>query len=303
MPDIGYIVNQGASIALVATGVVNITITQDVTDTCLTIYARKIEFSNTADFAVLVTPSAGTVDLFYGDGSHYNSFRAGRNLVAGSTVLYTPMTTGNVHNVRVITAGITGANFVRVTFDCHFTYDPNIDPRVYTGLQAFTVQSFTEVNSKNGTQYEASSRVLNLANGANIDTLFTTGNNPVLVKSRKISYNGTSFVARVYSGTTYTGGTIIPYFNLNNRNPVAGTVVIRGGATITGVGTEIATPTYGVGSDGQGSRAVASFSDIGIERVLASNTTYLLRITNDSGAAQNIAAYLTWYEGPISSEI
>jgi hypothetical protein len=31
--------------------------------------------------------------------------------------------------------------------------------------------------------------------------------------------------------------------------------------------------------------------------LLAPNTTYLQRITNDSGATQEVSSYLTWFEG------
>ena len=48
----------------------------------------------------------------------------------------------------------------------------NIDPRVYTGLQGFTTQSFTEANVKNGVQYYIS-EVFTVAQGSSKYILFT----------------------------------------------------------------------------------------------------------------------------------
>lgn len=167
----------------------------------------------------------------------------------------------------------------------------------FSGLRALTFQNYVEANVKNGVQYEISSDNLALANGANIDVIFTTGVNPVVIKNRLVKFNGTHLTTRVYRTPTYTGGTVAPYFNLNDRNPAAGTVVIRTGATVSAVGTEFGAPTFDIGSAGQGNSSLSTYSTLGIERLLAPNTTYLQRITNDSGAAQEVASYLTWFEG------
>lgn len=170
-------------------------------------------------------------------------------------------------------------------------------PGVFSGLRAITVQNYTEANVKNGVQYEISSRVAALAPGANNDTILTTGANPVIIKARELSFNGAQLEARVYIGPTYTGGAIIPYFNLNTRNPVAGTVVVRGGVSVTSVGTEIAAPTYAVGSSGALLSTISSARAQGTERILAANSSFLLRVTNTDSSAQMVTAYASWYEG------
>lgn len=172
-----------------------------------------------------------------------------------------------------------------------------IPPGAFAGTRALTFQNYIEANVKNGVQYEISSDNLSVANGGNIDVIFTTGANPIVIKNRLVKFNGTHLTTRVYRTPAYTGGSITPYFNLNDRNPVAGTVVIRTGVTVTAPGTEFGAPTYDVGSAGQGNSSLSTYSTLGIERLLAPNTTYLQRITNDSGATQEIASYLTWYEG------
>jgi hypothetical protein len=160
-----------------------------------------------------------------------------------------------------------------------------------------TFQTFVEANVKNGVEYEFGGDTPALANGAAINTIFITGAKPVIIKSRIIKFNGTSLSTRVYRGPTFTGGVITPYFNLNDRNPVAGGVVIRTGATVSAVGTEFGAPTFDIGSAGVGNTSLGTFSVLGIERLLAPNTTYLQQILNDSGATQRVTSYLTWYEG------
>lgn len=169
--------------------------------------------------------------------------------------------------------------------------------RISNGLRAITSQDYTSVNVKKGVQYEIASNTAALADAANIDTIFITGAKPVIIKSRLVRFNGTSLTTRVYRGPTHSGGAVAPYFNLNDKDPVVGGVVIRSGTTVTVVGTEFGAPTFDVGSAGQGNSSLSTYSVTGIERVLRPNTTYLQRITNDSGAAQRVTSYLTWYEG------
>lgn len=169
--------------------------------------------------------------------------------------------------------------------------------RITNGLRALTCQDYTSVNVKKGVQYEIASNTAALADGANIDTIFITGPLPVIIKSRIVKFNGTSLTTRVYRAPTHSGGAIAPYFNLNDKDPVVGGVVIRTGVTVTAVGTEFGAPTFDVGSAGQGNSSLSTYSVTGIERVLRPNTTYLQRITNDSGSVQRVTSYLTWYEG------
>lgn len=171
--------------------------------------------------------------------------------------------------------------------------------RVLNGLRAFATQDYISVNVKKGVQYEVSNDTPALANGANIDVLFTTGAKPVLIKARLVRFNGVSLVTRVYRAPTFTDGAVTPYFNLNDKDPVAGGVTIRTGATVTAPGTEFGAPTFDMGSTGVGNSTLSTYTVPGIERVLRPNTTYMLRINNDSGAVQRVATYLTWYEGDL----
>jgi hypothetical protein len=169
--------------------------------------------------------------------------------------------------------------------------------RVMNGLRGLVTQDYNSVNVKKGVQYELSGNTAVLADGASIDTIFTTGPLPVIIKSRLVKFNGTSIATRVYRAPTYTGGTITPYFNLNDIGPVTGGATIRTTPTVSAVGTEFGAPTFDIGSAGVGNTSLSTYTVTGIERVLRPNTTYLQRITNDSGAAQRVSSYLTWFEG------
>ncbi|MNK82080.1 hypothetical protein D3C87_1018430 [compost metagenome] len=161
-----------------------------------------------------------------------------------------------------------------------------------------TTQNYTEANVKNGVQYEASALVTALAALASIDTVFITGAKPVIIKARQLAFDGHGLTARVYRGPTYTGGAAIPIYNLNEVNPVATTVQALSGATVTGTGVEFGAPTFAIGSDLQGQSLQGAYSVAGQERLLAPNTTYLLRVTStDPTDPQRVSTYLTWYEG------
>jgi len=205
---------------------------------------------------------------------------------------------GAISAYRFVISGLVGGTGLTAWISSALEWPgPGMPDGLFSGLRAMAVQTFIEANVKNGVQYEVSSDTPALAVGGNIDTLFTTGPNPVLIKSRIVKFNGVSLATRVYRGPTFTGGTVAPYFNMNDRNPIAGGVVIRTGATVTAPGTEFGAPTFDIGSNGQGNSSLSTYAVQGIERLLAPNTTYLQRITNDSPAVQRVASYLTWYEG------
>ena len=169
---------------------------------------------------------------------------------------------------------------------------------LYTGLRAMTVQTYSEANVKNGVQYEVSSYNAALAASGNIRTIFITGSKPVAIKARLVSFDGAGIEARVYRLPTYTGGVLVPYFNLSEVNPVAGGVRILSGATVTAVGTEFGARSYLIGDVQSGSQRTGSFAVAGQERNLEANAVYMLElISMDSAKAQRVATYLSWYEG------
>lgn len=204
---------------------------------------------------------------------------------------------GPVVRVRLSLAGVAGVTSASVFIWRDDESVETFPPGAFGGTRALTVQTYNECNVKNGNQFESASNTATLAAGASVDLIFTTGALPVIIKGRIVKFNGVSLLTRVFRGPTYTGGTITPYFNLNDRNPATGLAVLRTSATVIAPGTEFGAPTYDIGSTDVGNSSLSTYAVSGNERLLAANTTYLLRITNDSPSAQRVASYITWYEG------
>lgn len=168
----------------------------------------------------------------------------------------------------------------------------------FEGFRALTTQNYIEANIKLGFQHEWSNIVLSLAGEANNDTIFITGALPTILKSNRIGYTGTGVTGYVYETPTYTGGTSSPIQNPNSINPVATLNQILTGATVSATGTLIFAPEYSLGSTSQQSKGSPS-RQLGQEKVLKPNTTYLLRITSLDAQIQGITSALSWYEGPV----
>lgn len=176
-----------------------------------------------------------------------------------------------------------------------------IDERTYNGLKAFCVQPFIESNVKNGTQWEVSFENNSLAAGAFSDAVMTTGNQYVLIKNRQLTFTGAEIEVSVYKNVVFTGGTNLPIYNLNTVIGGAPLAVLKAGVTVSNTGTEIAAKNHAYGTDTNVQQAVGTYNVNGLERVLAPNTSYLLRIQNQAATSIKLAGYITFYEGEISS--
>lgn len=190
------------------------------------------------------------------------------------------------------------------TYDSVINNSEMIDPRVYVGTQAFTTQSFIEANCKNGVQYQISTYNGAFGAGATTDFIVSTGSKPVLIKNRHFIFDGSLITTTVFKNPTFSGGTIIPYYNMSDINPVTGLVVIRGTPTVTSTGVQVSPSVNLLGSIPQGGQSITSTdaqSDVeGLERVLAPNTNYLFRTVNN-GVLCRISTISSWFEGALSS--
>lgn len=166
----------------------------------------------------------------------------------------------------------------------------------FEGLRALTVQSYDEANAKNGTQHEGSTLLEAVPAGGTNDTIFLTGALPISLKARIINFDGTGVKGEIFSGPTYTGGTVAPYQNASDINPVTGLAQIIVGATITDDGTLAFAPSYSFGNtSNQGKGGIGA--TLGSEKLLKPNTAYLFRLTSLDTSPQNISSLLSWYEG------
>lgn len=176
---------------------------------------------------------------------------------------------------------------------------PGLPDGLFSGMRAMTSQSFIEANVKNGRVFEASSAPVSLAAAGNLDIILITGNTPVIVKDRKIKFNGVLLTTRIFRAPTYTGGSLLTAYNLNDTSSAVSSVQILGGVAVSATGTEFGAPTYEIGSSGLGSSQLSTFSTPGTERILRPNTVYLQRTTNGDATPYLVSGALIWYEGPI----
>lgn len=146
-----------------------------------------------------------------------------------------------------------------------------------------------------GKIYNASRRVLAVAAGANLDSIFLTASTPVLFFSRVVGRTGTGISASIYRDTTYTGGTVAETYNTNDLMLPSSSVVLRSDVTVTLLGPQTVATAYGLGNtsnQGQG-----SLTTLGEPLLMRPNTAYLLRLTSLDTQAQDISSMIAWYEG------
>lgn len=215
----------------------------------------------------------------------------------------------------VIAAGVSGAHartvdgaggVLAVSRNVESLMGAPIDERVYTGYKAFTVQSFSESNSKNGTQFSLASRLdTTVAVDGSLDITLTTGNQPVIIKGLLIQYTGSKIETRLYKGTVFTGGEVKNIYNLNTNGTfplLSSAKDNRAAITITNAGTQVAPTEFFYGVADQGNKATPSLISAGLERILAPNTTYMRRIWNRGTSACIIDFSTTFYEGEVSNQ-
>lgn len=261
---------------------------------------------------------AGGFTNLYTAASITVGMKLGLQNLSSDPIIITLGTSGSVNKgyilnpleSTVIPAGVTGcfvqtvtgeAGIVAIDIGGYNIHGISIDERVYTGLKALCTQSFSESNSKNGTQWEFTLRDNAVASNGNLDLLFTTGNQYVIIKSLQITFTGSEIEGALYKNTVASAGTIISSYNMNTEIGGSPLAVVKQQPTVTSVGTIVGAPLYSYGTQDQGNRTFASFSTPGAERILPPNTAFLRRITNKGGVACKISVQASFYEGEISS--
>lgn len=170
-----------------------------------------------------------------------------------------------------------------------------------TGTRARTVQFYPEANVKNGLQFYMTANWPDddpIGNGPGNarNIVFQTGDKPVIIKSRIVSYIGEEFSLELFSNPTFSGGTSVFVGNFNLIYPQNTTVTILKDATITNPGTPFpGEPDYYYGGS-QGNFRQASAIPEGRERVLPPQTTFLVRATSTVGTGR-FSYFIDWFEG------
>lgn len=169
------------------------------------------------------------------------------------------------------------------------------------GTFAITFQNFIELNIKRGQQFEIREKYGPVAiDGGKDYLLLRTGNNPVILKRRLLTTNSNEVDFNVSKTATITSdGTPIFIRSYNEQVSNTPEVQVFKGPTFSSAGT-LRITDYLPGSVNAGNRSAGSFSQPGFERILSSNTEYLLEIVNNSSTdALTYYVELSWYEGPI----
>lgn len=177
------------------------------------------------------------------------------------------------------------------------TLDRTAPVGTYEGLRAITAQSYTEVNVKTGSQFEASLFRTALAGAGTVAVAIETGSKPVIMKAIQISLDGSGVTLQIFKDPAYSAGNSVDIFNLTEINPMATTVTMTDDVTVSDPGTEIAAPIYYIGSTQPGIGSGGTSGVVGLERLLEASSVYLIRATSRDVSAMDISNYMTWYEG------
>jgi hypothetical protein len=170
---------------------------------------------------------------------------------------------------------------------------------IYAGLRAVTSQTYIEANVKLGKQFEAS--VYNPTLSGTTQIIIKTGALPLSIKAAAYRFDGDGVSVKTSLVTSFTGGTLVPIYNRNFKNPVAPlTEIYILPATIV-VGAQQSTEKTFLGSTSVGG-SVISTSDVeaeGLETILDRNSMYVTEITSLDASPQRFSSYATWYEGEL----
>ena len=273
-----------------------------------TCYLPAIRFYSDAEMTNRIFPSSGTVTAQFrsGNDDEWRNFTqsAITDYAFGSD--WPPKVSGaTVRAIRLIFDGLPSNTYFDAEYYLTRDADGMLDPRVMTGSQALTTQNFPEANSKNGTQYEVTGAFFNITNLSPVYVGFETGDLPVIIKQRDIYGSFVNADFDVFKNAEYTGGTVINSFNNNDLviRPALSTVTIN--PTVTVEGAPFGAKTYLFGSEATGNRILSTFGDAAGEKILAPNTKYLAKVTNNVAATAIalLGLRIYFYEGPLSTQI
>ena len=214
---------------------------------------------------------------------------------------------GGVPNAAVYARAPGGQATIRVQRDVDGAVRkaPWADSRTLDGDKAVTAQSLTEVHVKKGEQFEAAFYQASLAASGTIDLVVQTGAKTVQFKTLRTQFDSELLSSQLFKGPSFTGGTPLPIYNLNDKDAVATTITLLAGVTTSATGTAVGARNYSIGTAGQGNRAVTTLSqEVDIDRILEANSEYLLRIINeDTTNATQLASSASWFEGLLTTEL
>lgn len=129
-----------------------------------------------------------------------------------------------------------------------------------------------------------------VADAANADLALTTGSGETHTLISLVVEGKCDLF--LYEAPTFTVGTSITPVNRNRNSATTALATVVHTPTVTDVGTEIFHGFVAAGGKHDPGSATEGFSEWGLK----SSTKYLLRVTNNSGAAIDILSSLHFYE-------
>ena len=176
--------------------------------------------------------------------------------------------------------------------------------RVFQGLRAVVFQNYTEVNIKTGRQRVASA-ILTVNAGATVHIGVTTGNDPVVIKSRLLSQIGSTrveYYAR--SDLSFTGAVSGNIINIRNPNNITKVPIgvqmwhsVTPGAP-TGATVQYLDP-FPIFAAGNNQQSRIGSDTLGLEYVLTPNTSHVFSIANTGTGIATVHWWQTLYEWPL----
>ena len=151
--------------------------------------------------------------------------------------------------------------------------------------------STLEAHIIQGDAYSAGAVSTSLANGANLDLAIAFGSG-IEARLGVDGICGGNGMGYFYEGATVSGGTPLGSINLDRNSTNTSNSAILLSPTVTSTGTTIGQYILLGGVKKKAAGGDVSAASI----ILKPLTTYLLRLTNNSGSAQPAEIILTWYE-------
>lgn len=132
-----------------------------------------------------------------------------------------------------------------------------------------------------------------IANGGILDILIQSSTQSTHIKFSGTSGGDASMV--LYENTTFSAaGTAVVISNHNRSSSKVFSGTITATPTITVVGTQVNGTIFIAG--GSHTNSIGGSGDFNNEFILAASTNYLLRITNNSGAATKVETHIECYQ-------
>ena len=156
-----------------------------------------------------------------------------------------------------------------------------------------TIDELVNICERQGFAFQASAE-FTLSSSSPIETMFRTGDKPVIIYSRKISYDGAGLNAKLYRNATSIGGTMIESFSTNDLVQHDAQAGFYSGATIINYGEETRAPSFIFGNSsnqGQGGALQA----IDEPQIIPPNSEYRFLLEGRAGS-QAVASQVEWCE-------